>query len=83
MLPKNLVFKIGYVGNLGRRLETQFEYNQPVPGPEAPVLRRPLRFIAPNVISAQYQVSDGLAGYHSLQATLERRFASGIGFLTA
>lgn len=82
-LPKELVFKIGYVGNLGRRLETQFNYNQPVPGPEAPALRRPLRFIAPNVINADYQVSDGLAAYHSLQSTLERRFSNGLGFLTA
>jgi len=82
-LPKDLVFKIGYVANLGRRLENIFEYNQPVPGPEAPALRRPLRFVAPNVISAQYQVSDGLSAYHSLQTTLERRFANGIGFLTA
>ena len=82
-LPKDLIFKIAYVGNLGRRLETQFNYNQTVPGPEAPALRRPLRFIAPNVINADYQVSDGLAAYHSLQTTIERRFASGIGFLTA
>lgn len=82
-LPKDLIFKIGYVGNLGRRLENVIEYNQTAPGPEAPALRRPLRFIAPNVISAQYQVSDGLSAYHSLQTTIERRFAQGIGFLTA
>lgn len=82
-LPKDLIFKIGYVGNLGRRLETQFNYNQTVPGPEAPALRRPLRILAPNVINADYQVSDGLSAYHSLQTTIERRFASGIGFLTA
>jgi hypothetical protein len=30
-----------------------------------------------------YNVSDGKSAYHSLQATLERRFASGLGFLTA
>ena len=82
-LPKDLVFKVGYVGNMGRRLDNSYNYNQTVPGPEAPALRRPLRFIAPNVINADFNVSDGLSAYHSLQASLERRFASGIGFLTA
>ncbi|MBK5294139.1 MAG: TonB-dependent receptor [Acidobacteriia bacterium] len=82
-LPKNLVAKVGYVGNLGRRLDTSFEFNQPVPGPGAPGPRRPLIGIAPNVVGVTYNVSDGLSGYHSLQASLERRFTNGIGFLTA
>jgi hypothetical protein len=82
-LPKDLVFKIGYVGNMGRRLENVFNYNQTVPGPEAPALRRPLRLLAPGVINADFNVSDGLSAYHSLQATVERRFANGIGFLSA
>jgi hypothetical protein len=78
-----LVAKVGYVGNLGRRLDTTYDYNQAVPGPGAPAPRRPLATIAPRVISATYNVFDGLSNYHSMQATLERRFAAGFGFLAA
>lgn len=82
-LPKDMVVKVGYVGNLGRRLDTTFDYNQPFPGPGAPGPRRPLYTIAPNVVGVTYNVSDGLSAYHSLQSSLERRFASGWGFLAA
>jgi len=79
----DMVAKIGYVGNLGRRLDYTYDYNQPVPGPGAAGPRRPLYTIAPNVVSATYNVFDGLSAYHSLQATLERRFRNGLGFLGA
>ncbi len=82
-LPKELVFKIGYVGNMGRRLDNVYNFNQPVPGPGAPAPRRPLFAQAPGVINIDYNVSDGLSSYHSLQSTLERRFSNGIGFLMA
>ena len=82
-LPKDLVFKAGYVGNLGRRLDNSFNFNQQIPGPGAVAPRRPLFALAPNVINADYNVSDGLSAYHSLQSTLERRFAKGFGFLLA
>lgn len=82
-LPNALVAKIGYVGNLGRKLDSTFNLNQPVPGPGAPAPRRPFNTIAPAVIGINYNTSDGLSSYHSLQATLERRFSSGLGFLTA
>ena len=82
-LPKELVAKLGFVGNVGRRLDTTYEFNQPVPGPGAPDPRRPLFRLAPKVPSVTYMVSDGLSNYTSLQASLERRFANGVGFLTA
>jgi outer membrane receptor protein involved in Fe transport len=82
-LPKEMVAKIGYVGNLGRRLDTTFDFNQPQPGPGAPGPRRPLVTIAPKVVGVTYNVSDGLSAYHSLQATLEKRFSSGLGFVGA
>ncbi len=82
-LPFDLVAKVGYVGNLGRRLDTTYDYNQAVPGPGAPAPRRPLYQLAPGVISATYNVFDGLSNYHSLQTSLERRFTSGLGFLAA
>lgn len=82
-LPHELVAKIGFVGNVGRRLDTTYEFNQPVPGPGAPDPRRPLFRLAPRVPSVTYMVSDGMSNYTSLQASLERRFANGVGFLTA
>lgn len=82
-LPASLVAKVGYVGNLGRRLDNTYNYNIQNPGPGAPGPRRPLFAIAPNVLTVDYNVSDGRSSYHSLQATLERRFASGLGFLSA
>ena len=82
-LPADMVVKVGYVGNVGRRLDTTYDYNQPDPGPGAPGPRRPLFRIAPAVVGVTYNVFDGKSNYNSLQATLERRFASGVGFLTA
>lgn len=82
-LPKDLVFKIGYVGNMGRRLDNVFNYNQTVPGAGAPAPRRPLFAQAPGIVNIDYNVSDGLSSYHSLQSTLERRFSNGLGFLAA
>jgi hypothetical protein len=82
-LPKDMVFKIGYVGNLGRRLDNVFNPNQALPGPGAVAPRRPLFALAPGVVNVDFNVSDGLSAYHSLQSTLERRFANGVGFLAA
>ncbi|MBC8165097.1 MAG: TonB-dependent receptor [Bryobacteraceae bacterium] len=82
-LPSSMVFKVGYVGNLGRRLDNSYNYNQQLPGPGAPGPRRPLFAIAPNVLTVDYNVSDGRSSYHSLQSTLERRFSSGLGFLSS
>lgn len=82
-LPKELVFKVGYVGNMGRRLDNVFNFNQPVPGAGAPAPRRPLFSRAPGIVNIDYNVSDGLSSYHSLQSTIERRFSNGLGFLTA
>ncbi len=82
-MPKALVAKIGYVGNVGRRLDTTWDINQPVPGPGAPGPRRPLARIAPNVVGVTYNTTDGLSNYNSMQASLERRFDNGLGFLMA
>jgi hypothetical protein len=82
-LPSNMVAKIGYVGNGGRRMDTTFNYNQEVPGPGAPAPRRPLFRIAPGVSGVTYMVSDGNSNYNSLQTSLEKRFSSGLGFLAS
>jgi hypothetical protein len=82
-LPHQMVFKVGYVGNVNSRLDTTFDYNQPFPGPGAPGPRRPLATIAPRVVGATYNVTDANSHYHALQTTLERRFSENLGFLAA
>ncbi len=82
-LPASLVWKIGYVGNRNRGLDYTYDANQPDPGPGAVAARRPLRTIAPNVQGATYAIADGYADYHALQTTVERRFSSGLSFLSA
>lgn len=82
-MPKDMVVKVGFVGNVGRRLDTTHDFNQPVPGPGAPAPRRPLNSIAPGVVGVTYMTSEGNSNYNSLQASLEKRFAGGLGFLTA
>ena len=77
------VFKAGYVGNLGRRLDNTYDFNQPIPGPGGPIPRRPLFALNPNAQTVNFNVTDGRANYHSLQATAEKRFSAGLSFLAA
>jgi len=81
-LPFNVVVKASYVGNLGRDLDVTYNINQPVPGP-GPVGPRELLFgIAPGVSGDSYAATDGLSAYHSLQVTAQKRFSSGLSFLS-
>ena len=82
-LPWNMVAKLGYVGNLNRQLDNSYNINQQDPGPGSIAARRPLRFVAPNVLDVTYSLSDGRSSYHSLQATAEKRFSNGLSFLSA
>ncbi|MBI1790744.1 MAG: TonB-dependent receptor [Acidobacteria bacterium] len=82
-IPSNTVLKAAYVGNLGRHLDINFNYNQPAPGPGAIPPRRPLFAIAPGVVGDTLTATDGISGYHALQVSAERRFSGGLGFLTA
>jgi hypothetical protein len=81
-LPKDLVAKFGFVGNIGRRLDTSWNYNQPTPGAGANNPRRPLFQIAPNITDVTYLTFDGKSNYNSLQASVERRFKT-VGFVAA
>ncbi|MCB9386054.1 MAG: TonB-dependent receptor [Bryobacterales bacterium] len=82
-LPYELVFKVGYVGNVNSRLDTTWDFNQPLPGPGGPAARRPLYSIAPNVVGVTYNTTDANSNYNALQTTLERRFSENLGFLAA
>jgi hypothetical protein len=82
-LPFNAIAKAAYVSNLGRHLDATYNINQPIPGPGPVGPRELLYTIAPGVSGDNYAATDGLSSYHSLQATLEKRYSSGLSFLSA
>ncbi|MBM3756786.1 MAG: TonB-dependent receptor, partial [Acidobacteria bacterium] len=83
-LPKfGMVVKAAFVGNLARQVDSTYDLNRADPGPGTPASRRPFRNIAPNVIGINYADTTGNANYHSLQMSAEKRFTSGLGFLSA
>jgi hypothetical protein len=79
----NMVMKVAYVANLARQVDSSYNINVPDPGPGTPASRRPLRFIAPGVVNLTYADTSGVSNYHSLQVTVERRFARGLSLLGA
>jgi hypothetical protein len=79
--PWSLLFKGGYVGNLGRRLDSTIDLNQPLPGPGAVNNRRPFFGVRPDLATITYALSDGLSSYHALQFSAEKRFTAGLSFL--
>src|SRR4030095_9922117 len=77
--PWQTLFKAAYVGNLGRRLGTTIDLNQPTPSPIGTVTqRRPVVAITPNLAGITYALSDGLANYQALQFTVEKRLSHGL-----
>jgi hypothetical protein len=78
-----MVLKAAYVTNLSRQVDSNYNINTPDPGPGTPLSRRPLRNILPNVVNATYGDTTGIANYHSLQVTAERRFTKGLAWLGA
>ena len=74
----NTLFKVAYVGNLGRRLGTGWNPNQPSPGPGATTPRRPLYSVLPSLGDINYYTSDGLSNYNAFQFTVEKRLSKGL-----
>jgi len=84
-LPKNFVATVGYVGALGRRqyiFNGTVNVNQPTPGPGSVNPRRPYYPIFPLVSNISVAGPWYNTDYHGLQATLERRFKSGLTLLS-
>jgi hypothetical protein len=79
----NVVLKAFEIGNLGHRLDINYNYNQPVPGPGAIAPRMPLYAIAPGVVGDTFAATDGNSSYNALQLTAEKRFSNGLSFLSA
>lgn len=76
--PVSTLFKFASVGNLGRRLGTGFNLNQPVPGPGATTPRRPFFGVLPALGDISYYVSDGLSAYYAFQFSAEKRLSGGL-----
>lgn len=81
--PWRTLFKTSYVGNLGRRLDTTIDLNQPLPGLGPVSNRRPFFAVRPGLAGITYAVSDGLSAYHALQFSAEKRLSQGLNLLLA
>ncbi len=79
--PWQMLLKLAYVGNLGRRISTTINPNQPVPGSTAVNNRRPLFGIRPALADVTFAVSDGLSNYNALQLSVEKRVTHGLAVL--
>lgn len=90
-LGRGVVLDTGYVGNLGRHLDWQFDM-APVPlganfnpanidpTTRAPLTTNFLRSAYPGFAGVNYRNWGATSNYHSLQTTLTRRFSRGLQF---
>ncbi|MEZ5351306.1 MAG: TonB-dependent receptor [Bryobacteraceae bacterium] len=81
LAPFQTVIKAAYVGNLGRRLSTTYDLNQPEPGPGAVNPRRPFFAVRPGLSVITYGVTDGLSNYNAFQLSAEKRMSAGLSLL--
>ncbi len=79
-MPANFLLQLGYVGNIGRKMQVRYDANQAVPiDPQRPLTinaRRPyqrLGFVSANS-------SKGYSSYHGLDVHVERRYSNGFSF---
>ena len=80
-LPSALMLKVSYVGNIGKHLDTTYNLNQAVPGSGAVNDRRPFFAVRPALADVTWAVSDGLASYHALQFSAQKRLTHGLNGL--
>jgi hypothetical protein len=81
--PWSLLLKGSYVGNLGRRIDSTIDLNQPLPGAGAVNNRRPFFSVRPGLAGITYALSDGRASYHAFQFSGEKRMSHGLTFLAS
>jgi hypothetical protein len=88
-LMKETSFSIGYVGHKADHLIAPTDWNQPLPGTGAPSTwlpaqqRRPLFAALPLVTAISGTDSWSRSNYHSMQASLRRRFSKGFEYLAS
>jgi hypothetical protein len=76
-LSRSATASIGYVGSKGTRLIRSRDLNQPRPSPEPLETRRP----NPDFGNIFFSESGGNSNYHSLQASVDRRFSGGFSVI--
>jgi hypothetical protein len=79
--PWQLVVKAAYVGNIGSRLGTTFDLNQPEPGAGSVNSRRPFFSTRPGLQAVTYAVSDGESNYNALQVVVDKRLSAGFSMM--
>jgi hypothetical protein len=77
-----LVWNVGYVGALSRKLAFVAEINQAPPGSGTVQPRRYFYGLLPGVSSIQEMYTGEVADYHSVQTSLEHRFSRGFNLIT-
>jgi hypothetical protein len=76
---RDLVAKIGYVGNKGTGLPRDIYPNEGAPAPGDVQSRRPYQ----NFSTVLLRSSDGQANYHGLELLAEKRYSGGLSFVTS
>ena len=80
-LPSNFLLQLGYVGNVGRKMQVRYDANQAVPmdplRPTTIVDRRPYKMLG--FVSANS--SKGYSSYHGLDVHVERRYSNGFSLI--
>ncbi|MEK7833404.1 MAG: hypothetical protein AAB401_20100, partial [Acidobacteriota bacterium] len=81
-LAASLVLDVSYLGSSGHKLPIGVNINQAIPGPTGSVnSRRPYQGFGS--ITGGYVLSVGNSNYHGMTVRIERRFASGLSFLSS
>ncbi len=82
-------FTLGYIGHKATHLVAPTDWNQPLPGTGAPSTwipaqnRRPFFSLYPSVTAIGGTDSWSRSDYHSLQASVRRRFSKGLEYLAS
>ncbi len=78
-LRNNLLLEVGYLGSVGRKLESLRAFNESIPGATGTVLAR-----APYPEFGRIQEVDGSgkSSYNALSVKLEKRMSGGLGFVS-
>jgi outer membrane receptor protein involved in Fe transport len=79
-IARDLVFEVGYVGSLGRKLGGYLEVNPAVPGPGATLANTQQRRIYRDYNLIRPTFSRFNSSYHGLQARIEKRYSAGLRF---
>jgi len=79
--PWNMIVKAAFVGNVGSRLGTTYDLNQPDLGAAAVNTRRPFFGVRPLLQGVTWGVSDAESDYNAFQLVVDKRLSSSFSML--